>query len=89
MAIEKNITLKNNFSEDSFFDNAYIQVAEVSGSKKLITIQVFIKKQDQVNVLDKRAISFVPSVNDDSKNFIKQAYEHLKTLPEFANGKDV
>lgn len=89
MAIEKDITLKNNFSEDSFFANAYIQVAEVSGSKKLLSAKVFIKKQDQINVLEQRVLSFVPSVDDGSKNFIKQAYEHLKTLPEFANGKDI
>jgi hypothetical protein len=89
MAIEKDITLKNNFSEDSFFKNAYIQVAEISGTKKLLNIKVFIKKQDQVNVLDERVVSFVPSVDDGSKNFIKQAYEHLKTMEEFSNGKDI
>jgi hypothetical protein len=89
MAIEKDITLKNNFSEDSFFKNAYIQVAEISGTKKLLNVKVFIKKQDQVNVLDERVVSFVPSVDDGSKNFIKQAYEHLKTMEEFSNGKDI
>jgi hypothetical protein len=89
MAIEKNIILKNNFSENSFFENAYIQVAEVSGSKKLLNAKVFIKKQDQVNVLEQRVVSFVPSVDGDSSNFIKQAYEHLKTMEEFANGKDI
>jgi hypothetical protein len=89
MALEKDISLKNNFSENSFFKNAYIQVAEVSGTKKLIDAKIFIKKQDQVNVLEQRTISFVPSVEDDSKNFIKQAYEHLKTMDEFSNARDV
>lgn len=89
MALEKNITLKNNFSEDSFFENAYIQVAEISGTKKLINALVFIKKQDRVNVLDQRTVSFVPSVSNNSYNFIKQAYEHLKTMDEFSDARGV
>lgn len=31
---------------------------------------------------------FKPSVADGSTNFIAQAYEHLKTLPEFADATD-
>jgi hypothetical protein len=89
MAIEKNITLKNNFSEDSFFESAYIQVAEISGTKKLINAVIFIKKQDRINVLEQRVVSFVPSIDGNSSNFIKQTYEHLKTMNEFSNGKDV
>jgi hypothetical protein len=89
MALEKDITLKNNFSEDSFFESAYIQVAEISGTKKLINAVIFIKKQDRVNVLEQRVVSFVPSVSNTSQNFIKQAYEHLKTMDEFSNALDV
>jgi hypothetical protein len=31
---------------------------------------------------------FTASVSDGAENFIKQAYAHLKTLPEFAGATD-
>lgn len=35
-----------------------------------------------------RSYSFQPSVAEGSTNFIKQAYLHLKTLPEFSGAED-
>jgi hypothetical protein len=35
-----------------------------------------------------RSYQFVPSVADGAPNFIRQAYLHLKSLPEFAGATD-
>jgi len=35
-----------------------------------------------------KTFSFVPSVGDDADNFIKQAYEHAKTLADFTGAAD-
>jgi hypothetical protein len=35
-----------------------------------------------------RCYGFVPSVADGSTNFIRQAYIHLKSLPEFSGAMD-
>ena len=37
-------------------------------------------------LVDTRSMSFVPVLDGD--NFIRQAYFHLKTLPEFAGATD-
>jgi hypothetical protein len=67
----------------SFF--AYIKVLSINGDKSQINATVqFVgdvaqfTKQYQIPV----------SVESESTNFIKQAYEHLKTLPEFAGAVD-
>ena len=36
-----------------------------------------------------KSFEFTPSVAEGSENTIKQAYEYLKTLPEFADAVDV
>jgi hypothetical protein len=61
--------------------SAYIKVVFISGNKSKVhatvnfsgTAQQFVRQYD------------VPvSVEDGSKNFFAQVYEHLKTLPEFS-----
>jgi hypothetical protein len=83
MALQKNMTLKNNFNEESVIKNAYIQIYEISGGKLNLNVKYFIKQENKVNVVDKRSFDFLPSVENNSANFIAQAYNHLKTLPEF------
>ena len=88
MALQKNITLKNNFNEESVIKNAYIQIYEVSGGKLNLNVKYFIKQENKVNVVEKRSFDFLPSVENNSANFIAQAYNYLKTLPEFAGAVD-
>lgn len=88
MALQKNMTLKNNFNEESVIKNAYIQIYEVSGGKLNLNVKYFIKQENKVNVVDRRSFNFSPSVENNSANFIAQAYNHLKTLPEFAGAVD-
>ena len=86
MALKKTVTLKNNFGEDSVFGNAYIRVVQVIASKRSCNASVqFCKSADGV-VLQTSDYSF--DVNLEGGNFIKQSYEYLKTLPEFADAVD-
>jgi hypothetical protein len=45
-----------------------------------VGVGIFAEKDGQM--LEPKTYRFAPSL--DGKNFITQAYEHLKTLPEFA-----
>jgi hypothetical protein len=40
----------------------------------------------KANAVKKESYQFTPNMNSD--NFIKQAYLHLKSLPEFADAVD-
>jgi len=86
MALTKNITLKNNFDEDSIFGNAYIKVTKIYGGKENIIATVGIFKQKDGELLIEKHHNV--AVLLDGKNFIAQAYDHLKTLPEFSGSID-
>lgn len=88
MALQKNMTLKNNFNEESVIKNAYIQIYEISGGKLNLNVNYFIKQENKINVVDKRSFVFSPSVEPNSANFIAQAYDHLKAMPEFDGSVD-
>lgn len=68
-----------------FSTNALCKVVFVQGGKESVNITVSFSDND---VQYSRQYSFTPSVDSNSKNFIAQAYEHLKTLPEFAGATD-
>lgn len=86
MALKKPITLKTNFGDEVVFYDPYIRVENISGNKnKLIANVYFYKKIDDI-VVNTKAYSFKPDLNNN--NFIAQAYEYLKTLPEFEGATD-
>lgn len=63
--------------------NAVVKVNSVTGTKETATADVrFIVGNNSFA----KPYKFTPKM--DSDNFIKQAYEHLKTLPEFAEAVD-
>jgi hypothetical protein len=63
--------------------DAYIRVLTMEGSKEEQRAAVMISSGDkQVS----KTYTFAPDMN--GPNFIKQAYEYLKTLPEFADAVD-
>ena len=67
--------------------SCYIRVAHVTGTKNEITANaVFHKDNGDGEMFKAGAYTFTPSM--DGGNFIKQAYGHLKTLPEFAGATD-
>jgi hypothetical protein len=94
MAISKKLT----FSGRSFIEtpvgrldagsasvemNAYIKVDRVSANKDSASADVSFTEGEK-----KTSSSYTFKPNLDGGNFIKQAYEHLKTLPEFAGAQD-
>ena len=65
--------------------NAYIKVVSISGGKEQLRVSVGFSEGVKEFV---KTYSFKPSVVNGSTNFIAQAYEHLKTLPEFDGAID-
>lgn len=62
---------------------AYIKVVSVSGTKDDVSANVETRTDIGSSY---SLIAFKPDM--DGANFIKQAYEHMKTLPEFAGAQD-
>ena len=86
MALTKNITLKSNFGDEVVFNNTYIKIDTLNGNKDLLKIKVSGRKQQDGDVVFGKDYSFVPNLS--GANFIRQGYEHLKTLPEFDGAVD-
>lgn len=96
MALKKTVSFTGTASlktEDGIFSigeqsvsiNAYIKVLSLNGGKEQLRILVgFSEGQKQFA----KHYSFAPSVESGASNFIAQAYEYLKTLPEFAGAFD-
>lgn len=82
----KKVTDFGSFAEDGTMSlsDAYIKVESVEGSKERVVAFVSFNSPDGVG---NQSYVFPPNLN--GLNFIKQAYEHLKTLPEFAGATDV
>jgi len=85
MALRKDLTItKDSFNGSLVAKNVYWKVQKVLGDKALISAEVVAIVDDKV--VDTVSASFVPDM--DGKNFIAQAYDHLKTLPEFSGATD-
>lgn len=75
-------------------EDAYHKVVFIGGNKDIlsITVGVFMSKaasDSKMNPINQFSYSFIPSVGSSAPEFIQQAYEYLKTLPEFAAAVDV
>lgn len=86
MALKQNITLKNNFGDDVTFIDSYIKIEKLAGNKEQLGINVSFYKKQNEQIVDSKNYLFNPSLYGN--NFIAQAYEHLKTLPEFTGATD-
>jgi threonine synthase len=65
--------------------SAYCKIIYVAGDKQMLQINV----ESVAEQFKKTEVFFFkPSVDDNASNFVKQAYEYLKTLPEWANATD-
>lgn len=100
MALQKDITLlgsgtlTNGAEEMTVTDvsivmaNCYIKVERVDASKDTATAVVSFKGTvDDINPVCEKKYNFNPSLDGD--NFIRQAYLHLKGLPQFSDAEDV
>jgi hypothetical protein len=86
MALKKTFTLVSNFNTDVTFQDCHIRVIFVESTKEISKVTLGVFKSAAGDLLHKREIMFAHNL--DGANFIKQAYEHLKTLPEFAGATD-
>lgn len=85
MALKKDFTLRA-YNQDVVVKDAYLKVMHVSGNKTTLQVIVGVFQEKDGNLLEKVDTSFSPKMN--AVNFIQQAYEHLKTQPEFAGAED-
>lgn len=89
MALQINIDIPCGIS----LSQAYAVVQGVGGSKAKCSIElryyVSSAARDQGKMpAHTEYFEFQPSVTEFAPNFIKQAYQYLKTLPAFANAID-
>jgi hypothetical protein len=86
MALSATLTKTNNFGQQTTLPNSYIKIISAHVTKNEIQAQanVFIEKEGK-NLF---AELYVFPHDIEGPNPIKQAYLHLKTLPEFADAVD-
>ena len=83
MALKKTVTTQQGFDAV----NAYHRVEGVQINKNKIAFQVRSYKDDS-GLPNFDNVSFTCNYDLAGENPIKQAYQHLKTLPEFAGATD-
>ncbi len=67
---------------------SYARVERVNTIKNQAVCSVIYFTEDKSEMLGNADFRFVPSVAAGAENHIAQAYDHLKTLPEFAGAED-
>ena len=85
MALKQNHSM-NFYDKNVVFEDCYFKVAEISATKNLAKATVHAMTKSDGDVIDRKEYTFAPNL--DGANFIAQAYEHLKTLPEFEGAID-
>lgn len=86
MALKNTFTKKNNFGIDTVLSDCYCKVTQVTGNKMMVSASVDVMNSDETATYFSQTFAFAPNL--DGGNFIKQTYEHLKTISEFANAQD-
>lgn len=89
MPVKTLLTIKGEGTVDEqvsekMFNACYIRVELVNATKTLASAVVSTKLSEKLTVQS----TYQFEVNLDGPNFIAQAYEHLKTLPEFSDATD-
>ena len=70
--------------------NAYFKIIDLKGNQKAMQIIVAAyESSDAVSPMWQSDYIFKPSVDEGAENFIKQAYEYLKTQDEYQDAEDV
>ena len=85
MALNKIVELSV-YGEKIILRNAYIKIDHVNGTKTQVQAKYVVYSNKDGEIVEEKYCNFMPDM--DGANFIKQAYEHLKTLPEFAGATD-
>jgi hypothetical protein len=91
LALQKDITTPSGIE----VKGAYARIDSRSGKNKgtmTFTLNYYVDRQafiDGKSEIIQEVYSFVPSVEENALNDIKQGYEYLKTLPEFEGAVDI
>lgn len=81
------MALKQNFSFNGVnVVDGYIKVSSVAGGKNGLAIQIDYSAGPEFPAVQTKSMSFTPDMKGE--NFIAQAYDHIKTLPEFEGAVD-
>lgn len=83
MALTKKLVIGNNV-----YPNAYIKVVSNNVSKITSLAKVIFYENQDGQPIETKEFGFVSNVEDGAANPLKLAYEHLKSLPEFADAVD-
>lgn len=86
MALSKTITLKSQYNTDVVFEDCYIKLKNLNGNKHSMLADFGIYTQANGDLLQEKTIIVIPDL--ENVNFIQQAYDALKALPEFADAVD-
>lgn len=74
------------FFGELIMQDAYCRIAEISGDKTHINATIHVAPSASEKPVQTMFVGLVPNL--EGGNFIAQAYEHIKTLPEFAGAVD-
>lgn len=85
MAIKSDISIEA-FGTVVVLNGMYVRVSSVIGTKSLVRFVVDVSHDMASPSVHRMEYSFVPDM--DGGNFIRQAYVHLKSLPEFSAAID-
>lgn len=88
MALTATLTLTDNFGVDVTLPDLYVRVDRVDGGKQSVIATAGLYRKNGAELVANSTYTFQPSVAESAANFIAQAYEHLKTLPEFEGAED-
>jgi hypothetical protein len=87
MALRKTVQFLDSIQDVKTLHDAYVRVDSLNGGKTFIGAAVgFYKTSESKSPVKICGYWFEPKL--DGKNFIAQAYEHIKTLPEFEGAID-
>ncbi|NRT69994.1 hypothetical protein [Clostridium beijerinckii] len=88
MALRKKYNIEV-YGKNVEFDNAYIEIKSLNGTKDNMTMTIQVYDSDQkANVIDTKYYSYTPDESDTSVNNFKQGYNFLKTLDEYKDAND-
>ena len=85
MALKKTITIQTEYGVEIEIVDAYIVVSNINGSKNNVNAEIQWKKDQMGFPIKTEYVSFVPSMES---NFIAQAYEKMKALPQYQGAVD-
>ena len=68
--------------------NSYCRVERVNATKTMSVCSVVYFTEDKSEMLGNADFIFSSSVEESAQNHIAQAYNYLKTLPEFSAAED-